>query len=152
MSREGREAWQLIFGLLLEGHLQGRVGEACEAMGLSPGLLKALVHLRPGEGVPMRDLAGSWGCDASYVTSLADALEERGLAKRRPHPTDRRVKMIVLTQRGVRARKRALEMLSEPPVSFGVLTAGEERRLRDLLGKVAAAEARPSSPRAAAAR
>jgi DNA-binding MarR family transcriptional regulator len=133
----GREAWKTIFELLFAGQAQGRMGDACAAAGISPGLMKTLFHLKPGDGVPMRDLADQWGCDASYVTSLTDGLEERGLVERRPHPTDRRIKMIVLTEEGVAARQRAFELLHEPPACFGVLTAAEQRQLRDLLRKVA---------------
>jgi DNA-binding MarR family transcriptional regulator len=139
----GREAWRTIFELLLEGQAHGRMGEACSVVGVSPGILKTMFHLEPGRGVPMRDLAGFWGCDASYVTSLADALEERGLAERRPHPSDRRIKMIALTRKGVAARERAFEVLYEPPGSFEALTGAEQRQLRDLLRKVADAGREP---------
>ena len=138
-TRAGREAWQTITRLLF-GRGMERMAEASEAEGLSPGLLKTLFHLAPGEGAPMRDLADHWRCDASYVTSLADALEERGLVERRPHPTDRRVKMIVLTEEGVAVRERAFEVLSEPPPSLAALTPAEQRELRDLLRKVAEAD------------
>jgi DNA-binding MarR family transcriptional regulator len=139
-TRAGREAWRTIFRLLFDGQAHSRMSEASAAVGVSAGLLKALFHLEPGEGLPMRDLADHWRCDASYVTNLADALEQRGLATRQPHPTDRRVKMIALTEEGVATRKVALELLHEPPPSFGALTAAEQRQLRDLLRKVAAAD------------
>ena len=42
--------------------------------------------------------------DASYVTTIADQLEERGLIERQPHPTDRRVKSLALTPEGLRLR------------------------------------------------
>ena len=148
----GREAWRAIFELIFSGQAHGRMGEACKAVGISPGLMKTLFHLEPGVGVPMRDLAGYWGCDASYVTSLADALEQRGLAERRPHPTDRRVKMIALTAEGVMARAHAFEVLHEPPASFGVLTGAEQRQLRDLLRKVADADPVLAAGRAAITR
>jgi hypothetical protein len=48
--------------------------------------------------------------------------------------------MIVLTDAGVAAKKRAFELLSEPPASFGVLSAVEQRQMRDLLRKVAEAD------------
>jgi DNA-binding MarR family transcriptional regulator len=126
------------------------MAEASAAVGISPGLLKTLFHLEPGEGVPMRELVDYWRCDASYVTSLADALETRGLVERRPHPTDRRVKMIVLTPEGVAARQRALGILYQPPPSFGALTPAEQRQLRDLLRKVASADSQLSPGTAAA--
>ena len=139
-TRSAREAWRAILDLVFEGEAQGRIQQACAALGVSPGALKALFHLRPAEGVPMRDLAQHWGCDASYVTTLADALEERGLAVRRSHPTDRRVKMLVLTARGRAARERGLELLYQPPRCFGALTPAEQRQRRDLLARVAAAD------------
>jgi DNA-binding MarR family transcriptional regulator len=150
-TKAGRDAWRTIIRLLFEqGH--ERMAEASAAVGLSPGLLKTLFHLEPGEGAPMRDLADHWRCDASYVTSLTDALEERGLVERRPHPTDRRVKMVVLTEEGVAVRERAFERLSEPPPSFAALTAAEQRELRDLLRKVADADPHLTPTRVAAAR
>jgi DNA-binding MarR family transcriptional regulator len=139
-TKAGRDAWRLILGLLFDGQAHGRMAAACRSLGISPGSMKTLLRLEPGQGVPMRDLADFWGCDASYVTSLADSLEERGLVERRPHPTDRRVKMIALTEQGMAARQQAFEVLYEPPSSFGALTAAELRQLRDLLRKVADAE------------
>ena len=129
-----------MLDLLFSGQVHGCMQKACGAVGLSPGALKTLFKLQPGEGIPMRDLADQWGFDASYVTSLADALEERGLVERRPHPTDRRVKMLVLTAKGVEARERAQQLLNEPPPSFAALTVAERRQLRDLVRKVADAD------------
>jgi MarR family transcriptional regulator, organic hydroperoxide resistance regulator len=129
-----------MFELIFSRHTQARMGEACAAAGVSRGLLKTLIHLEPGVGVPMRDLADHWGCDASYVTSMTDALEERGLAERLPHPSDRRIKMIALTDEGVLARNRAFDLLYDPPASFRALTGAEQRELRDLLRKVIAAD------------
>src|SRR6266550_8777798 len=84
----GREAWRTMVDLLFSGQVHGRMGEACGAIGVAPGPMKILFHLEPDQGTPMRDLADHMGVDASYVTGLADALEERGLVERRPHPTE----------------------------------------------------------------
>lgn len=132
-----------MYSLFVEGEAHDRVHRICAELGLSPPLLKAFVHLGTLDsdgGLRMSDLAESWGCDASYVTNLADGLQERGLAERRPHPTDRRIKTIVLTPAGRAQRERALELLSEPPSAFGALSAGEQRQLRDLLRKLVAAD------------
>jgi DNA-binding MarR family transcriptional regulator len=88
----------------------------------------------------MRELAEHFSCDASYITSLVDGLEEKGLAERRPCPTDRRVKTVVLTPHGASAQQQLFEMMWEPPRSFQVLSAAEQRQLRDLLRKVADAD------------
>jgi DNA-binding MarR family transcriptional regulator len=88
----------------------------------------------------MRELAEHFSCDASYITSLVDGLEQQGLAERRPCPTDRRVKTVVLTPAGKRTQAELFELMWEPPKSFNVLTAAEQRQLRDLLRKVAEAD------------
>src|ERR1051325_7963607 len=132
-----------MYSLFVEGEAHDRVHRICAELGLSPPLLKAFVHLGTLDsdgGLRMSDLAESWGCDASYVTNLADGLQERGLAERRPHPTDRRIKTIVLTPEGRAKRERALELLSEPPSAFSALSSAEQRQLRDLLAKLVAAD------------
>jgi DNA-binding MarR family transcriptional regulator len=141
-SQTARDAWASMHALFMEGEAHDRVHRICAELGLSPPLLKAFVGLGiPGDdGVRMGDLAEHWGCDASYVTALADGLEERGLVERRPHPTDRREKTIVLTAEGRARRDRALELLSEPPSAFASLDRTELRQLRDLLGKLVAAD------------
>ncbi|MCA1692522.1 MAG: MarR family winged helix-turn-helix transcriptional regulator [Acidimicrobiales bacterium] len=135
-----REAWRTMQRLMFDGEGHGRMGQACRAVGGPPSVVKALIHLAPDEPRPMRDLADHWGCDASYVTSLVDSLEEQGMAERRPHPTDRRIKTVVLTPKGAEARDRVLELMWEPPSAFAALSAEELRRLRDLLHKVAEAD------------
>ncbi len=136
----GREAWRLIHDLVFKGTANARMTQARSVTGISPGMMKTLLHLRPGEGVPMRELADHWNVDASYVTCLTDSLEERGLVERRPHANDRRVKMVALTDKGVSARSEAAALFYRPPVGFRALTSAEQRQLRDLLRKVAAAD------------
>jgi DNA-binding MarR family transcriptional regulator len=135
-TKAGREAWRLVIGFLLDHARQERMAEVADAEGLSPGQLKTLFHLQPGEGSAMRDLAHHWRCDASYVTNLTDVLEARGLVERRAHPSDRRVKMIALTRKGLAVRDRAFDRLAEPPSAMAALTAAEQRMLRDLLRKL----------------
>jgi DNA-binding MarR family transcriptional regulator len=139
-----------MLDLLFSGQVHGCMQKACGAVGLSPGALKTLFKLEPGVGIPMRDLADQWGFDASYVTSLADVLEERGLVERRPHPTDRRVKMLLLTPKGVEARALAQKLVQEPPPSFAALTTAERRQLRDLVRKLNAADPALGSKRSIA--
>ncbi|HEX3623243.1 MAG TPA: MarR family winged helix-turn-helix transcriptional regulator [Acidimicrobiales bacterium] len=134
-----RAAWSSVYELVFSRDSHDRMHDACESVGLTPGLMKALLSVRPGEPRPMKELAGEWRCDASYVTSLVDGLEERGIVERRTHPEDRRAKVIVLTPDGVRTRERLLERMQEPPACFDVLTPVELRDLRDLMAKLVAA-------------
>ena len=62
----------------------------------------------------MKDLGLRMGCDPSFVTSVADALEKHGLARREPSQRDRRSKNIVLTPEGVTLRDRLCAELIGP--------------------------------------
>ena len=147
----GEEAWRLLQELLMNGEMQSRMRDACEAIGGPPSLVKTLFHLQPGEPAAMRDLADHFGCDASYVTELVDGLEEQGMARREPHTTDRRVKTVVLTDRGAKARDRVQQVMWKTPAVFSALTSAEQRQLRDLVRKLVDADpsARPVSSRPA---
>ena len=59
-------------------------------------------------GLAMKELAQHMGCDASFITSVADTLERRGFASREPSQRDRRVKNLVLTEEGIAAKERLM--------------------------------------------
>lgn len=67
--------------------------------GVPAFFLKAL-HLIDGP-LAMKELGLRMHCDPSFVTSIADMLEKRGLAVRESDPADRRVKRLVLTSAGL---------------------------------------------------
>src|SRR5439155_12573775 len=85
------------------------------ALGISPGHAKALTLLDADDPPAMGVLAEGLHCDASFVTNIVDKLEERGFVERRPSATDRRVKTVVLTQAGLKARAQFEPARSEPP-------------------------------------
>ena len=132
------QAWEAMYGLVFEREGQRRFHRVCDDTGLSPGVVKALLRLSPDQPVAMRDLADHFGCDPSYVTTLVDGLETAGLAERQAHPSDRRVRMVVLSPSGTSVLAQVRKVLGEPPTSFAALDTGELLELRDLLGKVAA--------------
>ncbi|MDH6580015.1 MarR family transcriptional regulator [Kitasatospora sp. MAP5-34] len=66
--------------------------------GLTPSQAKALKAVQ--EPVPMRALAGRLGCDASNVTGIVDRLESLELARREAAASDRRVKIVAITEQG----------------------------------------------------
>jgi DNA-binding MarR family transcriptional regulator len=91
------------------------------------------------EPMSMSALADRLGVDASYVTTIADQLEERGLIERQPHPADRRIKSLALTSEGRRLRDRLeAERWTAVPI-LDVLTVAERRQLREILTKAVAA-------------
>jgi DNA-binding MarR family transcriptional regulator len=131
-------AWRSMFALAHNPETLDRLRRQLETLGLTVGVGKALFRLTPGLPVSMRQLAGALRCDNSYVTTVVDALEERGLAHRQPHPSDRRIKVIVLSEEGVEVRRRLEEIRSIPPAAFDVLNAEEAADLAALLAKIEA--------------
>jgi DNA-binding MarR family transcriptional regulator len=63
--------------------------------------------------VTMKELAQTLGCDASFVTSIADSLERRGLARREPSQRDRRSKNLVLTEQGIAMRDEIITQTAQ---------------------------------------
>src|SRR5215208_8539042 len=48
----------------------------------------------------MSSISDELGVTRRNVTALVDALEEEGLVRRKPHPTDRRATVIEMTEQG----------------------------------------------------
>ncbi|PSJ25291.1 MarR family transcriptional regulator [Streptosporangium nondiastaticum] len=82
----------------------------------------------------MRELADRMACEPSNATFVIDKLEGRGLLERRPHPTDRRAKQLVLTGEGAALRERLMETLARESPLAG-LTQEEQDALHGLLDK-----------------
>jgi DNA-binding MarR family transcriptional regulator len=116
-------------------------------IGLTPGHMKALMTLQPGEALPMGACAQEMGCDASTATWLIDRLEERGLVERRPSTTDRRVKGVVLTEMGSETKATLHEHYSEPPEALLELSIEELEALLGMLSKLAATEGQKQAAR-----
>jgi DNA-binding MarR family transcriptional regulator len=123
---------------------EGEVVEKMAALGvqtkLSPGVIKALMRLWRTDGISMGEMARGIGCDPSYITALVDDLDDRGLAAREPSPSDRRVKIIVLTPAGRQLGDKIQAVMSVPPASFGALSDDELLTLRNLLDRVIEAD------------
>ena len=81
----------------------------------------------------MRALATALHCDSSNVTGLVDGLAAQGLVERREAEHDRRVRMLVVTDRGKEVRARLIEVMSEVPAGLASLGEDDQRVLRDIL-------------------
>jgi len=99
------------------------------------GAQARLLSLLSLEPLPMRKLAQKLKCEPSNVTGIVDRLEERGLLVRAVSAVDRRVKMLVLTDAGIRLRQRILADLAEAPEPIARLSADDQRALREILSR-----------------
>ena len=97
-------------------------------LGLTPPQTHALMTLGAGPA-RMGSMADAMVCDASYITSIVDRLEELGLAERQPSTTDRRVKEVALTEAGRQAVARLHKAMFEPPATLRRLSARDRNDL-----------------------
>ena len=107
------EAWRLLTAVMMAR--KEEFPAIAASFGLNPGAMHALLQLDPDEPQSMSSLAGAWKCDASNVTWLVDRLEEHGLAERRAHPGDRRIRTVALTRKGAKIRSQVEARIYEAP-------------------------------------
>lgn len=90
-----------ITGLLnMAGHaLSNRLAAALADIDLTPRMQCVLVHAMEGERTQIQ-LAELADLDKTTMVTTVDDLERRGLAERRPSATDRRARIIAVTDRG----------------------------------------------------
>ncbi|MFC4055547.1 MarR family winged helix-turn-helix transcriptional regulator [Actinomadura syzygii] len=110
--------------------LDGHVRRVADDLDLTPTQVIALREL--SEEITARELANRMSCEASNATFVLDRLEAQGLVERRPHPTDRRAKRIVLTPAGADRRAEVVARLNaHSPLT--ALPPARQEALRDLL-------------------
>ena len=134
------DVWRDLFSFFWSSGSRNAMVVASQELGVTPGHVKALLELEPGQARPMRALADSLHCDASNATWLVDRLEEQGLVERGSVPTDRRVKTVVLTPLGVKTRDSVIERLHEPPEDLLALDREDLEELRAALAKLPKSE------------
>jgi DNA-binding MarR family transcriptional regulator len=126
--------WSVICDLVLDNE---RRREVSDALGLSFGRIKAVRRLAR-QPMSMRELATTLGIDAPYATVVVDDLESQDLVCRRPHPTDRRAKIVEVTRKGRALARRAEAILGTPPPGLQALNPQDLERLARILEQVTA--------------
>lgn len=118
-----------------------------EPLGLSPHHARALEVIARGgaaRGEPVSDVPPRQGVLAERlriaprsVTEVVDALEDKGLVRREPDPSDRRAVVVRLTDAGEAAVARIRQLRrARSERMFRALDDGERERLTGLLQKV----------------
>jgi DNA-binding MarR family transcriptional regulator len=131
------------------------VNDAMSECGLSMARTKVLMRLREQGPTRQNVLAADFGLSPHSITDIVDALERLGLAERRPDATDRRAKLVAITDAGEASldvayatRERLLKQV------FGALSQEDRAtflRLLDTLDKAARPLTAPSGAAAASA-
>ena len=110
------------------------VNDEMTGCGLSMARTKVLMRLRAQGPTRQNVLAADFGLSPHSITDIVDALEHQGLAERRPDATDRRAKLVAITEVGEACldvanatRERMLDQI------FGVLSEDDRAALLRLL-------------------
>jgi DNA-binding MarR family transcriptional regulator len=135
----GDLGWML--GTLLSSYL-ARAGAAVAELPGGPRGYQVLSIAAEGACRNQAAIAEHLRVDRTVLTYLLDDLESARLIKRRPDPSDRRSRQIVLTARGARRLADLTERMSHVERDLlADLTPGEARQLRTLLARTASAAA-----------
>ena len=135
--------------------LRRRWGVQLAPHGLSPHYYRALAaisHAHDGvegddgaPGMKLRDIAERLRIAPRSATEVIDGLEERDLARRVPHPHDRRATLVVITEAGQQLhRELRAERVRASEEFFSVLSTEDRQELSRLLGQLIDAHPRPS--------
>ena len=100
--------------------------------------LAAIGQLPPG---PTNQLAERFGVDPGWVTDNVDRLEARGYVVRRTSPSDRRVKILELTEAGRAMFERLDALMYTPPPDLETLSREDLLHLVQIGERLAAQDA-----------
>ncbi|MDL4772784.1 MULTISPECIES: MarR family winged helix-turn-helix transcriptional regulator [Thermomonosporaceae] len=101
----------LSFLLDHTGHvLRTQMSAALSEIGLTPRMHCVLVHALEEERTQIQ-LAEIGDMDKTTMVVTVDALEKAGLAERRPSDTDRRARIIAVTEEGARLAERSQKIV-----------------------------------------
>jgi DNA-binding MarR family transcriptional regulator len=109
--------------------------DVAEALGISFGRARTVRRLAR-QPMSMGELAAALGIDPPNATVVVDDLEALGLVRRRPHPTDRRAKVVEATRKGKEMARRADTILATPPQALSELSTDDLEALRRILKSV----------------
>jgi DNA-binding MarR family transcriptional regulator len=132
-------ATRTVMTLLRTGNLLvGELTRRFRRYGLSHAGFNVLMILQlAGRPLSQREIGERWLVTRGAVTGLVDSLEASGLVRRKPHPEDRRISLVELTDRGVTILDSLLpdHLRGEEEMLSG-LTAQEQQTLLGLLEKI----------------
>ncbi|MFG3706464.1 MarR family winged helix-turn-helix transcriptional regulator [Micromonospora sp. NPDC047670] len=112
----------------MDSHIRG----VADALGITASQAIALREM--SEPITLTELADRMSCEASNAGYVIDRMEKQGLVRRQPHPTDRRAKILTLTEDGQKCRSNVLDALSRK-APIDALSPDEQRALAELLRK-----------------
>ncbi|MEY9966930.1 DNA-binding MarR family transcriptional regulator [Streptacidiphilus sp. MAP12-16] len=130
-TRTGYLAWQ--FGQATAQRLE----RALRPLDLNLAQLRSLVQVTLTPGISSAEIARRSGLTAQSMGAAVNALISRGLIERGPHPTNRRVLELRVTDAGRTLAARAQHVIDEVQREmFAVLSAEEQDTVHTLLHRL----------------
>ena len=96
---------------LLKRHFERRAREV--GLPLTRRQAAVLIHISRRQGVSQAEIAGLLDMEAISLVRMLDKLCEEGLVERQPHPTDRRIRTLWLTEAAQPVLDRILQINRE---------------------------------------
>jgi len=140
MSTLADEVWASLTSLVMDTRGNWR-RDVMNEVGLPFSRVRVLRRLADGP-LTMKDLAIACMTDAPAATVAVNDLERRGLAGRRVDPSNRRVKIVSLTDAGHAMLARVAAVRDVAPLGVRALDPVDLRELQDLLLRITGSTAR----------
>jgi DNA-binding MarR family transcriptional regulator len=131
---EAADCWPVMIEFLLSQ--KAWWVSVCAEFDLTPMQGHAMRVIEPDRPIAMSSVADALVCDASNVTGIVDKLESRGLLARQGAESDRRIKMLVVTEKGRQLRDQLWARTMEPPQAVTDLPDETKRKLAEALRAV----------------
>jgi DNA-binding MarR family transcriptional regulator len=127
--------WQMLVSLVWETRGEWR-RKVSDATGLPFSRVRILRRLLDAP-LTLSQLAEMTGSDAPATTVAVNDLEDRGLVERRPHPENRRAKLVSLTSTGRQLVELAQRTVhDDAPLAVQRLSATDLAHLRRILQQI----------------
>src|SRR5216117_165017 len=141
-TREGAppgiaKQWPTLLMIKLGRITMHRFTEALEPFGIRPRHVAALIELRDSGELTQQSLCGQLHLDPTNLVAILNELEERGFAKRRRDPEDRRRHLVEVSKKGIAVLDKVSEVMDgvEDDLLDG-LEPAEREQLEGLLTSI----------------
>jgi MarR family transcriptional regulator for hemolysin len=125
----------IMAGRLLRARFERALTRA--QLEITPGEARALVLLGLMGSVRQNELAAALSVEPMTLVGYLDRLEQQGLVRRQPDPSDGRAKLLAMTDSGRVLERRLSKMLAgERDRAFSSLAADETDLLKGLLQRL----------------
>ena len=130
-QQDAERAWHILVSLVMEsrGDWRRRVSETT---GLPFSRVRALKRVKD-QPRALSELALEMGTDAPAATVIINDLEKRGLVERKPHPQDRRIKLVSITAEGRKVVAVVRKITDTPPLVVANLPEKDLAQLRRIV-------------------